>query len=141
VQEQELKLLEAQLAPVSLTAPIDAVVSIVHRRGGENVLAGEPIVTLSALRGDRVVAFLRQPLNLEPTTNTLVEVRSRSLERAIGQGRVVAVGTQMEPILPQLLPGRSNPNVPEYGLPILVSLPPEVPARPGEIVDLRPLEN
>jgi multidrug resistance efflux pump len=116
VQEQELKLLEAQLAPVSLTAPSD-------------------------LRGDRVVAFLRQPLNLEPTTNTLVEVRSRSLERAIGQGRVVAVGTQMEPILPQLLPGRSNPNVPEYGLPILVSLPPEVPARPGEIVDLRPLEN
>lgn len=141
VQEQELKLLEAQLAPVNLTAPMDGVVSVVHRRGGENVLAGEPIVTLSALRGDRVVAFLRQPLNLDPTTNTLVEVRSRSLERAMGQGRIVAVGTQMEPILPQLLSGRSNPNTLEYGLPILVSLPPEVPARPGEIVDLRPLEN
>lgn len=141
VQEQELKMLEARLAPVSLVAPIDGVVSVVHRRGGENVLPGEPIVTISALRGDRVVAFLRQPLNEEPTTNTVVEVRSRSLKRSFGQGRVVAVGSQMEPILPELLPGRAAPNVLEYGLPVLVSLPPEVVARPGEIVDLRPLSD
>lgn len=139
VQEQELKMLEARLAPVALLAPIDGVVSVVHRRGGENVLAGEPIVTISALRGDRVVAFLRQPLNEEPTTNTVVEVRSRSLNRTFGQGRVVAIGSQMEPILPELLPGKSTPNVLEYGLPVLVSLPPEVTARPGEIVDLRPV--
>lgn len=139
VQEQELKMLEARLAPVSLVAPIDGVVSVVHRRGGENVQPGEPIVTISALRGDRVVAFLRQPLNEEPTTNTVVEVRSRSLKRSFGQGRVVAVGSQLEPILPELLPGRASPNVLEYGLPVLVSLPPEVVARPGEIVDLRPL--
>lgn len=141
VQEQELKMLEARLAPVSLMAPIDGVVSVVHRRGGENVLPGEPIVTLSALRGDRVVAFLRQPLNEEPTTNTVIEVRSRSLKRNFGQGRVIAIGSQMEPILPELLPGKTTPNVLEYGLPVLVSLPPEVVARPGEIVDLRPLDD
>ncbi len=139
VQEQELRMLEARLAPVSLVAPIDGVVSVVHRRGGENVLPGEPIVTISALRGDRVVAFLRQPLNEEPTTNMVVEVRSRSLKRNYGQGRVVAIGSQMEPILPELLPGKTTPNVLEYGLPVLVSLPPELAARPGEIVDLRPL--
>jgi len=139
VQEQELKMLEARLAPVALVAPIDGVVSVVHRRGGENVMPGEPIVTISALRGDRVVAFLRQPLNEEPTTNTVVEVRSRSLQRNFGQGRVVAVGSQMEPILPELLPGKTTPNVLEFGLPVLVSLPPEVAARPGEIVDLRPI--
>lgn len=139
VQEQELKMLEARLAAVSLVAPIDGVVSFVHRRGGENVLPGEPILTISALRGDRVVAFLRQPLNEEPTTNTFVEVRSRSLKRNFGQGRVVAVGSQMEPILTELLPGRTTPNVLEYGLPVLVSLPQEVAARPGEIVDLRPI--
>ena len=139
VQEQELRMLEARLAPVSLVATIDGVVSVVHRRGGENVLPGEPIVTISALRGDRVVAFLRQPLNEEPTTNMVVEVRSRSLKRNFGQGRVVAIGSQMEPILPELLPGKTTPNVLEYGLPVLVSLPPEVAARPGEIVDLRPL--
>jgi multidrug resistance efflux pump len=137
VQEQELKMLEARLVPVSLVAPIDGVVSVVHRRGGENVLPGEPIVTVSALRGDRVVAFLRQPLNEEPTTNTVVEVRSRSLKRNFGQGRVVAVGSQMEPIFPELVSGRTTPNAVEYGLPVLVSLPPEVAARPGEIVDLR----
>jgi hypothetical protein len=46
----------------------------------------------------------------------------------------------MEPILPELLPGKATPSVLEYGLPVLVSLPPEVAARPGEIVDLRPLD-
>lgn len=140
VQEQELKLLEAQLAPVTLTAPMAGVVSIVHRRGGENILAGEPIITLSALRGDRVVAFIRQPLNIEPTTNTVIEVRSRSLSRGIGKGRVLAVGSQMEPILPELLAARATPNTLEYGLPILVALPPEVVAKPGEILDLRPVD-
>ncbi len=140
VQEQELKLLEAQIAPVTLTAPMAGVVSAVHRHGGENVQAGEPIITLSALRGDRVVAFIRQPLNLNTGTNMVVEVRSRSMSRAIGKGRVLAVGSQLEPILPELLAGRTSQNAVEYGLPILVSLPPEVPARPGEILDLRPLD-
>jgi multidrug resistance efflux pump len=140
VQEQELRLLEAQLAPITLTAPIAGVVAVIHRRNGENVLAGEPIITLSALRSDRVVAFIRQPLNFEPTTNTVIEVRSRSLARTVGQGRVLAVGSQMELILPELLAARATPNALEYGLPILISLPPEITAKPGEIVDLLPLE-
>jgi len=44
----------------------------------------------------------------------------------------------MEPILPELIPMRGNSSQVEYGLPILVSVPPELNLIPGEIVDLSP---
>ena len=150
VQEQELRLLEIQLAPVTFTAPMDAVVAAINHREGENVVAGEPILILSAVSSDRIIAYLRQPLNFEARTNQPVEVRARSHQRDLGQGRILSIGTQMEPILPELLPARasggltaSGPSVTgptEYGLPIVVSLPVGMKLLPGEIVDLRPLD-
>jgi len=141
VEEQELRAMELQLRPQVLVAPSAGVVSFVHRREGENIVDGEPILTLSAISSDRIIAYLRQPLTLEPHTNMVVEVRSRSLHREVGEGRILAVGTQMEPILPQLLPGATGSNTVEYGLPILVSLPPGMRVHPGEVVDLLPRAN
>lgn len=141
LEETELKHLEEQVKPVALVASMDGVVSAVSRRAGENVMAGETILTLSAVRSDRVVAYLRQPLNLAVRTNMSVEVRSRSLRRESGFGRVLAIGTQIEPILPQLLPKTSATRDSEFGLPILVSLPPGLPVVGGEVVDLYPQED
>lgn len=135
VEEQEIGNMESQLAPVAFKAPMDGVVSVIYRRAGEQVTDGEPLLQLSAVSSDRIVAFIRQPLTLEPHTNMVVEVRSRSLSREVGEGRVLAIGSQMEPILPQLLPG-GNSNTLEYGLPILVSLPAGMRVFPGEVVDL-----
>ena len=141
VQDQELHLLELELAPVTFTAPMDAFVSSVTHREGENVIAGEPIIVLSAVTSDRIIAYLRQPLTTEPRLNQSVEIRSRSHGRELGTGRIVSVGGQMEAILPELLPMKPvNGAVAEYGLPIVVSLPPGLKAIPGEILDLNPLD-
>jgi multidrug resistance efflux pump len=139
LEEAELRRLEEQVKPVALVASMDGVGSVVSRRAGENVVAGEAILTLSAVRSDRVVAYLRQPLNLEVRTNMNMEVRSRSRLRESGIGRVLAVGSQIEPILPQLLPRNSATRDSEFGLPILVSLPPGLPVVGGEVVDLYPV--
>ncbi len=138
VQEQELHLLEMQLAPVVFTAPMDAFVSSITHREGENVIAGEPIIVLSAVNSERIVAYLRQPLNVEPRLDQPVEIRSRSGRRNLGQGRILSVGGQMEVILPELLPAKTVNGAVEYGLPIVVSLPSGFKAFPGEIVDLHP---
>lgn len=138
-EEAELKQLEDQIKPVALVATMDGIVSVVSRRAGENVLAGDTILTLSALQSDRILAYLRQPLNLEVRTNMNIEVRSRSHRREAGIGRVLAIGTQIEPILPQLLPRTSATRDAEFGLPILISLPPGLPAVGGEVVDLYPM--
>lgn len=141
VQEQELHLLELELAPVTFTAPMDAFVSSITHHEGENVIAGEPIIVLSALASDRIIAYLRQPLTTELRLNQPVEIRTRSHGRELGQGRIISVGAQMEAILPELLPMKpANGTLAEYGLPILVSLPPGLKAIPGEIVDLNPLD-
>jgi HlyD family secretion protein len=145
VETRNLDLIEAQLMPVDLLAPFDGVVSVVHRWSGETVQAGEPILTVSQEKPSRVVAFVRQPLQVDARPGMKVEVRSRARTREIGVGEVIRVGAQLEPIFPSLLP-RSSSSSPtggdgrassENGLPILVSLPANVSLLPGEVVDLR----
>ena len=134
VQEQQLKLTEARMTPLVLTAPLDGLVGGIHRASGENLVAGEPILTIHAPAGDRIVGFVRQPLNNTPQVGMPVEVRSRAAKRLRGSGRILEVGIQLEPIYTNLL---INPSArSELGLPILVSLPPGLKLIPGEIVDL-----
>ena len=141
VEEKNLELAQAQFGPLPLIAPIDGIVSSVLHREGESVPAGEPVVTVSALSAEKIVAYIRQPLAFEARVDLPIEVRSRSAGRAVGLGRILSVGTQLEPILSELLPmrGPSSSTGPlEYGLPILVSIPAGVRVLPGEIVDLQP---
>lgn len=137
MEQKALEMLEHQLNPMVLVSPIDGFVSFVHRRAGETVMPGEPILTISGSRSDRIIAFIRQPLRLDLTNGMPIEVRARSFRRAGAMAQVVGVGGQMEPILPELLPIRAGgSNNVEYGLPVVVSVPPELNLIPGEIVDL-----
>jgi multidrug resistance efflux pump len=136
VQEQKLRLTEAELSPIRLTVPMDGTVSSIHHRSGEAVVAGETIVTLTALSSDRILSYVRQPLFLEPKIGMRVEVRPRSFKRGVGQAEIIQVGSQMEPISANLWPTPGT-HVHEVGLPVLVSLPPAHKLLPGEIVDLR----
>jgi multidrug resistance efflux pump len=138
VEQKALDAIEVQLNPTVLLAPMDGFVSFVHRRPGEAVLPGEPILTISATRAEKIVAYLRQPVRVDARVGMPIEVRSRSLNRAGAMGEVVSIGGQMEPILPELIQMRGNTLQVEYGLPILVSVPPELNLIPGEIVDLSP---
>lgn len=150
VESKNLDLIESQMMPVDLVAPFDGIVSVVHRWSGETVQAGEPILTVSQEKPARVVAFVRQPIQIQARVGMKIEVRSRAGKRDAGVGEVLRVGSQLEPVFPSLLPrmssgptgsASSSGIVPiETGLPILVSLPANLVVHPGEIIDLRPLE-
>lgn len=131
-QEKRLLLLEG---PVSLRSPAEGVISSIHHWPGENVLAGEPIVTLSPLRSERIVGYVRQPLRIVPKAGDRVRVRTRGPTRQVGESQVVDVGTGMQPISPTLQP-RGFVNVEERGLPFLVSIPDGMDVYPGELVDV-----
>lgn len=135
VQEEKLRLTEAEMSPLVLTAPIDGLVALIQRRNGENVTAGDTIITISAAHTDHIVGYLRQPLMLEPQTNMAVRVRSRSFKRSVAWGRILAVGAHLQPINDALLPP-TRPDMVELGLPVLVSLPEGLSVHPGEFVDL-----
>jgi multidrug resistance efflux pump len=135
VEEKKLKLIEAELSPLILTAPIDGLVAMIHRRNGENIAAGDPIITISASHTDHIVGYLRQPLQIQPDTNMVVRIRTRGASRQVGEGRVLSVGAHLQPINDALLPPTRYDSV-ELGLPILVSLPRDLMVHPGEFVDL-----
>lgn len=138
-KDEQLRLIEAQLSPLFLVAPIDGVVTQVYRRSGEVVSGAEPIVQISATRSERIIGFLRQPLPVEPKPGMEVEVRTRTFQRQIATARVAQVGLQLEPISPTLLAAMRLPisTIPtDFGLRVHVTVPPELALRPGEYVDL-----
>ncbi|MDB6033000.1 MAG: hypothetical protein JWM16_3338 [Verrucomicrobiales bacterium] len=132
----QAKELEFQLAvkPLPLKAPIDGVITMVNKRVGERLLKGDIILTVSSPRTDRIVAYIRQPVNYVPTTNDTVVVRSRTQKRTVGTGQILRVGAQLVSIDPLLLSPDGKRL--EMGLPILVSLPAGMNLTPGEFVDM-----
>lgn len=152
LEERKLELAEAELSPLRLTAPIEGIVSAVYRRSGENVVAGEPIVTIVSTNSDRIVSYVIPPA-VEPLVGARVEVISRTGRRERAEGRVTHVASHMDAVAPtlfnpvnsgarglgqQLL--SSGNSLIEIGIPILVNVPAGLRLRPGELVDLRVLE-
>lgn len=138
-REEQLRLIEAQLSPQPLIAPIDGVVTLIHRRTGETVAGAESILQISATHSTRIIGFLRQPLPVEPKSGMEVEVRTRTFLRRVGTARVAQVGTQLEPISPTLLAAMRLPvaSIPtDFGLRVHVTAPEGLALRPGEQVDL-----
>jgi len=107
VQESKLHLTEAELSPITITAPIDGIVNTIFHREGESVTAGQPIVAVATLNPVRLA----------------------------GQANVVEVGTQLEAVPATLLGPMKLANT-ELGLPVEISLPKNVRIRAGELVDI-----
>ncbi len=138
-KEEELRLLEIQQGPMPLISPINGVVTLVHRRSGELVTMGDPVLQVGAAHAERIVGFIRQPVTFEPKPGMTVEVRTRTLLRRGGAATITGVGQQLEPITPTLLAAMRLPvtNLPtELGLRVHISTPEGLRLRPGEQVDL-----
>jgi multidrug resistance efflux pump len=142
VEEEKLKLTEAQMAPREIKAPISGTISAINKWCGESATAADPVVVISSSESERAIGYLRQPFYITPTTNMMVQIRTRGTRRQIGLGRILAIGQQLLPITDILLPPTKY-NVSETGLPILVSLPEELKklVHPGEFVDLTIVPN
>ena len=135
VQEEKLRLTEAQLNPISLKAPMNGVVSKIYHRSGETVLAGDPIVSLSAASAQRIIGYMRQPLPFEPKVGDTVKIYTRRPHRQMADARILQVGVQMELVAaPMRIRGYGTAM--ERGLPILLNLPAGLEVHPGELVDL-----
>ncbi|HEV2392944.1 MAG TPA: HlyD family efflux transporter periplasmic adaptor subunit [Verrucomicrobiae bacterium] len=140
VQESKLRLTEAELSPIQLKAPMDGIVSTIYHRAGEAVTAGQPIAAIATFNPVRIVGYLRPPIGDEPKPGMRVEVRTRGLRRHIGFASVLEVGTQLETVPVTMLGPMRLANA-ELGLPVDISLPPNITIRAGELVDLVILPN
>lgn len=138
VQEAKLRLAEEQLSPVPLVSPIDGVVSLVLRREGEVVVAGEPVLRVTATKPARLTGYVRQPLAFDPKPGMTAEIRTRSTPAKVALTTVTQVGVALETISPTVLAAMHLPPTPtpETALRVEFALPASLGLKPGEHVDV-----
>lgn len=131
-QEKQLESLEK---PAVLRAPMDGMVSKIYRYVGEYVTDGEPILAITAVKAERIIGYIRQPLSIEPKVGMEVRIRTRGPERQEAVSQIVKVSSEMEWVANPLRVRGLDPSQ-ERGLPFLLHLPTGLNVRPGELVDL-----
>jgi multidrug resistance efflux pump len=152
VQEQLVEQLLARSEPLVLKAPIDGVVSQILRRpvrrtgegvvrqmlkrSGETIMAGEPILTISSIRPSEIIAYVSEEQLVWIQEGVEVEVLKETDPVRIGRSRVTYFGPIME-VMPQRL--WIVPDIPQWGRPMLIEIPPGLKLIPGEIVGIKVL--
>ena len=136
-----MKLFHAKLKPMELHAPIDGIVTVVHKRPGEQVLPGEVIATITSRKTERIVGYLPQAFPYNPTVGMKVEVSTRtpfSLGRSRSVATIIGVSPHLESVTNVVVrPYNPNLDLPMLGRVVSVSLPPDLKLLPGQPLDLR----
>jgi len=158
VQERLMDGLLAQLEALKsretleLKAPIDGVVIPVQqranevrlrrpgekilRRPGEVVTAGEPILAIAEARPSEIIAYVSDRQLGQVEEKMLVELIKDREPPQIATSQITHVGPTME-----LMPERLwlNPNIPQWGRPVVIEVPEGLELVPGEMVGIRRL--
>lgn len=140
VQRKKLDELQAQLEalkPIELKAPFDGIVSVVQHREGEAIMASAPILTIAKKTPDNIVAYATEDRAGTVREQMKVQLIDRNrTPNALVASHVVYVGPTIEQLPPRLW---RNPNVPQYGRPIMIDVPAELKATlvPGAIVGVK----
>ena len=144
VEEDKVKLFQAKLKPLELQAPIDGIVTLLHKRPGEQVLPGDPIVTITARKPERILGYLPQAFPINPTVGMKVEVATRSplsFWRIQSVATITGVSPHLETITNMLVrpitPGLSmDQQLPVLGRVVSISLPTDLKLLPGQPLDV-----
>ncbi len=121
--------------PITLRAPIAGMVGFITHHASETALEGEPLVSINSLFSERIVGYLRQPYPIDPQIGMEVVMTTRERKTRRFTGAVLQIGAQVEMITNALAFVRTGALV-DSGLPVAITLPPNVNIRPGEILDL-----
>jgi len=132
-QEGSVKEVQFQIDSLKIRSPITGTVTAIHSWPGQSVVAGVPIVAIASSDRRFIVSYVRQETRIRPFKGMAVDVSVRALPRCTAEARITEVGPQVELVPPAHL---RDPTVPEWGLPVRISLPNSLDVTAGELVDL-----
>jgi len=132
-QNKRIDEVKLQIENLLIRAPIDGVVVAIHKWGGQNVLAGDPVLGIASTKSQYILSYVRQDVGVKPRVGMPVDVSVRRLPRRTARAEVEEVGPQVEAVPPHQL---KDPQVPEWGLPVRITVPHVLNLRPGELVDV-----
>jgi multidrug resistance efflux pump len=152
VQERLVEELLARRVLLVLKSPFDGVVIQVFVRAnearslrpgentlrmpGEVVLPGAPILTIVEAEPAEIISYAREDQLGRIRERMTVELIKTSEPAQIAGSQVVYLGPVME-LMPEQL--WRNPNIPQWGRPMLIKIPPSFELIPGEMVGIRGL--
>jgi len=158
VQEELIKGVRAQIAAfktrsaVELKSPIDGVVIPISgqanevllkrqgeetiRRAGEVVAAGDPILAVAETEPTEIIAYANEQQVGYIEDDMTVELVKMRYPAQIAQSRVLSIGPTIE-LMPQRLWRVST--IPQWGRPVVISVPSGLNLVPGELVGIRGL--
>lgn len=136
IETQKARLAETEMQIQSLVvrSPIRGKVVAIHQKPGQVVRFGEPIVSIASQEAQHITYYIRQDQRIQAEENMPVEIRSRLAGSKPVKSLVKRVGPQLEAVPAHQL---RDPRVQEWGVPVLIALPPGMNVRPGELVTLQ----
>ncbi len=134
VQETRIQQIVERRKLLALRAPLSGKVSHIFHRTGETVLSGDPILSITDSRSERVLAYVDERAARRIRVGDTVEVSSRDRPKRVATAKVFRVNSRIEEFPIRL---RRNPFLPQFGLSILVGNVPPGAFLPGEVLDLR----
>jgi multidrug resistance efflux pump len=152
VQQLRVKELLARKNLITLKSTIDGMIiqvqgrprdvalrrpgELVIRRPGEVVLAGDTVVTVAETVPREIIAYLNQNQLSNVRKEMPVQLVKNQKPAQIAHSQVASVGYTLER-MPEWL--WEIPNTPQWGVPVLIKIPPRMQLSPGEIVAIRGL--
>ena len=152
VQEKLIAELSVQREALRITSPVDGMVIQIQvnanqaalcrsgedvlRRPGEVVLAGDPILVVAETEPTEIVAYIGQEQLAKVKETMVVQLIKNTEPAQIASSQVVRLGPTMEQMPQQLW---LNPNIAQWGRPVLIKIPPGLKLLPGETVGIRGL--
>ena len=147
-QLEGLKALES----LEVKAPIDGIVIPIQQqaneerllrpgekiigRPGEVVTAGEPMLAIAESKPNEIITYVGETLLGQLHENMPIELIKEREPPQIARSQITEIGPTME-----LMPERMwlNPNIPQWGRPVLIEIPEGLELIPGETIGIRRL--
>lgn len=133
VAKAELAEVQFRQSNLMVKAPISGKITDIHKFPGETIQAGDGIMTISSNTDPFIIAYIRNSQRIFPKTGMEVHVKTRLQPHDAMIGKVEEVGVQFQ-IIPEQLVTRTD--IIEWGLPVRISYPEGLQARPNEMVRL-----
>lgn len=133
-QEAVVAEVKGRQEALTLRAPVSGQVTLITRRPGESMLAGDPIFTIVGTGPNRVMAYVHEQAALAFAVGDTVELHSRTHPSTVARGKILKIGSQIEPLPLRL---QFSKVLLQHGFQILVGELPENTYRPGETLDLQ----
>jgi len=137
---------------VELKSPIDGIIipipsrdnDALHQRPGEQVMrqtgevvrAGDPVLAVAQKEPTEIVAYVNEQQLGLLRQDMPVELVKTTSPAQIARSKIASIGPTVE-LIPQRL--WRSPNLPQWGRPVLIGIPPGLLLVPGEIVGVRGL--